>query len=325
MEFRKFEAGPEDDGRRADRVIRRLLPDESLSSVYGALRKGFIRMNDKRIKPETHVSKGDVLSVADFLLVQKDTEPAESSGKNVLPYEIIFRNEHFLVINKPYDIPVQRSGEENQSLSETVAAYYRAAGSSRPASLSFTPGPLHRLDRKTTGILFFSWSLEGARWFSKQMAEHGLEKKYLALVQGIFSSTEEWEDFIEKEDDSRSSFHTVRVVKSGGKYAHTKAEPVSSGSYNGLPVTLVKFTIGTGRMHQIRAQSSFHGFPLLGDTAYGGAAIHEKQDFFLHSYEVCIPDNTLGLPRSLEAPLPAFFNNMLNKTLINWENSTIMR
>ncbi len=324
MEFRKFEAGPEDDGRRADRVIRRLLPDERLSSVYGALRKGFIRINDKRIKPETHVASGDVLSVADFLLAQKDVAPAESSGKNVLPYEIIFKNEHFLVINKPYDISVQQAGAGRLSLAETVAAYYRSAGKSGAASLSFTPGPLHRLDRKTTGILFFSWSLEGAQWFSRQMAAHGLEKKYLALVQGILSSAEEWEDFIEKEDDSRPSFHTVRIVQSGGKCAHTEAEPVSSGTYNGRPVTLVKFTISTGRMHQIRAQAAFRGFPLLGDTAYGGAAIHEKQDFFLHAYEVRIPGNTLGLPRALEAPLPVFFNNMLNKTLINPENSSII-
>jgi 23S rRNA pseudouridine955/2504/2580 synthase len=323
MEFSKFEAGPGDDGRRIDRVLRHFLPDESLSSLYSAIRKGLIRINDKRIKPETHIFQGDVLSVADFLLSTKNSDVKKGFEENILPYEIIFRNEHFLVINKPYDIPVQQAQSNGRSLAETVAAYYKSV-SSIPESLSFTPGPLHRLDRKTTGVLFFSWSLEGARWFSRQISAHMLEKKYLALVQGNFITAEEWEDFIEKEEDSSLSFHTVRIVKASGKRAQTKAEPVASGKYCGIPVTLVKFSISTGRMHQIRAQSSFHGFPLLGDVSYGGIAVHEKQDFFLHSYEICIPDNKLGLPQSLKAPLPAVFNSMLNKMLINWKNSIIL-
>lgn len=324
MEFRKFEAGREDDGRRIDRVVRRLLPGESLSSIYSALRKGLIRINDRRTGPDAHVSQGSILSVAGFLFTQKEIVPAESSEKCSLPYEILFKNEHFLVVNKPYDVSVHQTGDKNHSLAETVAAYYRSVRSSENASLSFSPGPLHRLDRKTTGVLFFSWSLAGAKWFSEQTAAHVLEKKYLALVEGNVPAAEQWEDFIEKRNEPDSSFHTVRIVKKGGKYACTKIEPAASGTYNGMPVTLVKFTISTGRMHQIRAQSSFHGFPLLGDTAYKGTAIHEKQDFFLHAYQVRIPDNDLGLPHLLQASLPANFDNMLLKMLINWRNSSIL-
>jgi len=324
VEFSKFEAGSGDDDRRIDRVIRRFLPEKSLSSVYSSIRKGYIRINDRRIKPETHILKGDILSVACFLLSKASTSEKGTKIEIDFPCEIIFKNEHFLVINKPYDVPVQQSETCSHALAEIVADYYKAVSGQKKESLSFTPGPLHRLDRKTTGILFFSWSLEGARWFSGQMTAHIFEKKYLALVQGNLYATEEWEDFIETKNDLNSSFHTVRLVTSDGKYAHTKAEPLDSGIYNGISVTLVKFTITTGRMHQIRVQSASHGYPLLGDTAYGGTAIREVQNFFLHAYEVDIGDNKLGLPPFLKAPLLTNFNNMLNKTLINWRNSFIL-
>jgi len=324
VEFSKFEAGPGDDDRRIDRVVRRFLPDKSLSSIYSSIRKGYVRINDRRIKPETHIFKGDILSVACFLLSEKGIpDKGKKMGMN-FPYEIIFKNEHFFVINKPYDVPVQQTETCGHALAETVADYYQIIRGQRMESLSFMPGPLHRLDRKTTGILFFSWSLEGARWFSSQISAHVFEKIYLALVQGKLSSTEEWEDFIEKKDDLISSFHTVRIVNNYGKYAHTKAEPLDFGIYDGIPVTFVKFTISTGRMHQIRVQSAFHGYPLLGDTAYGGTAIHEEQNFFLHAYEVDVGDNKLGLPQSLKAPILTNFNNMLNKILINRKNSIIL-
>jgi len=312
VEFRKFEAGPGDDGRRLDRVLRRFLLEESLSQLYSSVRRGFVRVNDKRAEPGTRICSGDVLSVASFLLSAEQPAAEPDAGRAVLPYQIIFKNDHFLVINKPYDVPVQQSGSERSALGERIADAYRIEAAGRNASLSFTAGPLHRLDRKTTGVLFFSWSLEGARWFSEQMAAHRLEKKYLGLVQGTLSSAETWEDLLEKEDVSGTSFRTVRIVSSGGKAALTKAEPVAAGTYGGMPVTLVQFTIGTGRMHQIRAQSSFHHVPLLGDTAYGGMPVREAQDFFLHAREVYIPANTLGLPPVLEAPLSAAFAAVLH-------------
>lgn len=323
MKFEKFEAGPGDNGRRADRVLRRFLPAASLSSVYSSIRKGFIRINDKKIGADSRVFQGDILSVASFLLEQQNTAAADVHPVCKFPYEIIFKNDHFLVLNKPYDIAVQGKN----SIADDVAAYYASVKDKMPASLSFAPGPLHRLDRKTTGVLFFSWSLEGARCFSDLMASHELEKKYIGIVQGNVSSAYEWEDFIEKESDDSSAFHTVRVVKTpeqGGKRAYTKAEPLDRGIYNGTPVTLVKFTIQTGRMHQIRAQSSFHGFPLLGDTAYGGRALDGNQDFYLHAYEVCIPDNRFGLPVSVKAGISTNFKKMLNTLLINRRKSFIL-
>jgi 23S rRNA pseudouridine955/2504/2580 synthase len=326
MDFRKFRAGPDDSGRRLDRVLRRFLPEEHLSSLYSAVRKGLVRVNGKKTTPDARISEGDELEAAAFLFgdTGNDDFPAVSGKDDTFPYEILFQSDAFIVINKPYDIPVQGPG----SIAEALASYYRSLPRTGGGSLSFTPGPLHRLDRKTTGVLFLSWSLEGARAFSRGLADHELVKTYIGITENEMTGTNEWSDFLEKETGTASdAFHTVRICSSGtpgAKLALTRAEPVASGIYGGKHVTVVRFTIATGRMHQIRAQSSFHGFPLLGDTSYGGSTIHEPQSLYLHARTVAIPPSMEGLPAQITAPISTNFQKMLNKILIDRKESIIL-
>ena len=386
MDFTDFAAGSDDGGRRVDRVLRRFLHGANLSSVYGALRKGLILVNARRVKPDARIESGDVVSIASFLLQNEKSSGSENTpveNRRVykaasLPYTVVFANEHFLVIDKPYGVAVHGKN----SIAEKVAAYYAASVPKEKRSLSFVAGPLHRLDKNTTGILFFSWSLEGAAWFSKELKAHRIRKKYIALVEGDMESECVWEDFIKKNDEPKALFYTVRVVSGstagagdvqnlasgtddvqnrasgtgdmpnrasasdgtrdcntagasvsakdacaamyGAKRAITKAKPLCRASYKGRSVTLAEYEIETGRMHQIRAQSAFHGFPLLGDTAYGGSRIDEAQDFFLHAYEVRVGENPVGLPPVLTSTLPHAFESLNDKILPNWRKSFIL-
>ena len=345
MDFTDFAAGSDDGGRRVDRVLRRFLYDANLSSVYGALRKGLILVNARRVKPDARIESGDVVSIASFLLQNEkssgsENTPVENRRENKaapLPYTVVFANEHFLVIDKPYGAAVQGKN----SIAEKIAAYYAASVPKEKRSLSFAAGPLHRLDKNTTGILFFSWSLEGAAWFSKELKAHRIRKKYIALVEGDMENECVWEDFIKKNDEPKALFYTVRVVSGstagasvsakdacaamhGAKRAITKAKPLCRASYKGRSVTLAEYEIETGRMHQIRAQSAFHGFPLLGDTAYGGSRIDEVRTFFLHAYEVRIGENPVGLPPVITSTLPAAFESFNDKILPNWRKWLIL-
>ena len=366
MDFTDFAAGSDDGGRRVDRVLRRFLHGANLSSVYGALRKGLILVNARRVKPDARIESGDVVSIASFLLQNEKSSESENSpveNRRVykaapLPYTVVFANEHFLVIDKPYGAAVQGKN----SIAEKIAAYYAASVPKEKRSLSFVAGPLHRLDKNTTGILFFSWSLEGAAWFSKELKAHRIRKKYIALAEGAMESECVWEDFIKKNDEPKALFYTVRIVSGstagaddvqnlasgadgtrdcnaagasvsakdacatmhGAKRALTKAKPLCRASYNGRSVTLAEYEIETGRMHQIRAQSAFHGFPLLGDTAYGGSRIDEVRTFFLHAYEVHIGENPVGLPPVITSTLPAAFESFNDKILPNWRKWLIL-
>ena len=325
MNFKHFKAGMDDSGRRLDRVLRRFLSEENLSSIYKSLRKGLIKVDGKKCDGNFRVSEGSDLQIADFLLDQKETLDRSEKTKSPLLDDItLFKNDFILILNKPYDIPVQpTSSFKGKSLAEIVQEEYQS--SHEMASLSFKTGPLHRLDRKTTGLLAFSQNLQGAQCFSEKIKSHEIQKVYLALLEGNLTENQIWEEKIDKSEISNEQgtrrkdswrFHTVSVNSDEGKMAHTEVTPLSHGIFEGKEVTLARVLIKTGRTHQIRAQAGFHGFPLLGDTAYGSDKIDSKkwgQDFFLHAAELHFPPyNPLNLPEKISAPLPKAFENILN-------------
>lgn len=322
MDFSRFTAGSGDDGRRIDRVVRNFIQGDTLSSLYGAIRKGLIKVNGKKCTPDTRIKNGDILLIASFLL---QSLPVNKNTINIcnFPYPILFKNSNFLIINKPYNKNVQGTFSLAEELSPFLCDSADSSG-----SLSFHPGPLHRLDRMTTGVLVFSQSLEGAKWFSKNIEAHVIRKIYIGIVEGILAENRIWRNGIIEEDKNADEFHTVRVVVTeteNSQEAVTQAVPLASGSYGGKPVTLVQFCIPTGRKHQIRAQAAFNRFPLLGDTAYGGTKISEDRMFYLHAALISFPENNgLGLPLQISAPVLTDFKKMLNKTLINWNGSFII-
>ena len=343
MDFTHFTAGKDDSERRLDRILRRFLNEENLSSIYKLLRKGLVKVNGKKADGNFRVSEGDDIQIADFLLskTQFEGENSDKTAKHAKQSPlskdiIIFKNESILILNKPYDIPVQPSASSNgKSLAEIVQSDYELTH--KNTSLAFRTGPLHRLDRKTTGLIAFSQNLDGAKWFSEKIKSHEIQKVYLAILEGNLTQNAVWEDHIQKTESGKQEtksgmrkvesgkwkteseffenegFHTVSVNSSDeGKFAHTEVEPVSYGVFNGKDVTLARVLITTGRTHQIRSQCAYHGFSLLGDTAYGGTKIDSKklgQDFFLHAAELYFPkDNPIGLPEKLCAPVPEFFS-----------------
>ena len=329
MEFDEFTAGENDSGRRLDRVLKIMLRDFEGVNIFSALRKKLILVNGRKAEASYKVNCGDKIKIASFLLEKSPESKAlddkqQEFGTNFsLDEATVFKNGSVMVINKPYGINVQPSFSSETSLSEIVARECK-----KGPSLSFTPSPLHRLDRFTTGALVFSLSIDGARIFSQMMQEGLVRKTYLGIVQGLMDREFEWTDgIVEEKSSDTASFHTVRVVgldeKASAK-AVTKAFPLAAGSWNGKDVTLVKFEIPTGRKHQIRAQSAFHGFPLLGDRAYGGTRI-SGHEFYLHAVQIEFPSgNNLLLPPKIYVPLPPEFLNFLNSALINWKGQLII-
>ena len=191
----EFIIAENDSGRRLDRVVRKFLADVSLSSLYAAIRKGRIKVNGKRVALNYKTAVGDTLSIADDLLpvsFQKfsgealNTRAATASAPVVpaVPVRmdhpdipILVHTTDLLIINKPAGIAVHGEGSLTAKLLPWLLSGERGGGSlsAKPGgmsvtdvsenrrfkSLSFTPGPLHRLDKNTTGALCFSQSLAG--------------------------------------------------------------------------------------------------------------------------------------------------------------------
>lgn len=201
-----------------------------------------------------------------------------------MPPDIILETADLLFINKSSGIPVHGEGGL-----DGLVAQSDSAGS----SLSFRTGPLHRLDRDTTGLVAFSRSLEGARWFSASIADRRFEKYYLGLAEGMVAEAGEWRD-----------------LSGDGKPMITVARPLCFARDAEGELTLVLYRIVTGRKHQIRIQSSLRAHPLAGDRRYGSR--RRETPFYLHAWQMVFPSvRPEGLPERLTAPLPLRFREKL--------------
>lgn len=338
-------AGQNDSEKRIDRIIRKIFPSLKLGMVYREIRKGRIRVNNKNIEPDYRIAEGDSIEIHDTLAesVKRDIEnllPAKTrkNDKKTFPAlctqstETVFENTLFAAVNKPAGLAVHpgsfrgRTGKpgyrsNEPALSDMIKAEY---GSLSECSISFTPAPLHRLDRNTSGIIFFSKSIEGARLFSLLMREGKIKKKYIALLDGKLEKKAVWKDFISQ---NREKGISGEADESSGRRAVTEIRPLISTETH----TLADIAIETGRYHQIRKQCAMHGFPLTGDRKYGSSTILQKPEkkglgkenssteretipYLLHCYSVSIGDENPGNMlkekagfEKITAPLPDYY------------------
>ena len=270
--YAEFTAGSNDNGKRADRIIRQFIREQALSGIYKAFRKGLIKINGIKAKPEMKVKTGDsILIYKSMLTSHKKEVPVIPDALNQnLINQIIYEDDKLLALNKKKG---QLVHGEKGSLEDQVRAYL---SDKIEKSLSFRPGPLHRLDRNTSGLIFFSKSIEGAREFSQSLQDKKYIKYYIALLDGKLKGKEQWVDDLKRDSDKGISC----VSGNDGKTARSTAQPlIVSGGY-----TLAMIKIETGRTHQIRVQASAHGHPLSGDKKYGGSFLNTG--YFLHSFAI---------------------------------------
>lgn len=330
MDFTDFKTGTNDSGRRLDKILKHIFQDTHTTNIYAAIRKKLIKVNGLKTSADYQVTEGDVISVAKFLLehTYQDETRKKTQVKHQIILQTIFKNQHILIINKPYGINVHSSKSEETDIASIIARQYRDS-----SSISFTPAPLHRLDKYTTGVLAVSQTHEGAVWFSSAIASHEIKKTYIGIAEGILNERVTWEDSIENKHHVNKSFHTVSIAESPFTICNTKksithATPLAYGVYKGKPITLVQYNIETGRKHQIRIQTSTHGHPLLGDSAYNSLMCINTPipySFFLHAIQISIPkENPLSLPCTIKAPLPEEFETFMQFSLLKWDKKLII-
>jgi len=301
-------AGTDDSGRRLDRILRKALRQTPLSAIHRMLRQGLVLVGGCKANAGRRVLSGETITVfhneAEAEREAPVTEPAgfgtNVNSLNTIP-EILFEGSGLLILNKPAGLSVH--GRE--SLDSMVQSYLAPK---LPPSLSFRPGPLHRLDKPSSGVLAFSASLEGARFFSGMMRGGMIKKEYLAIVEGKIEKAETWKDGLYRDTKIKKTFTENQVGNNPeqleGKNAVTGINPLITNK----ACSLVLFRIETGRTHQIRAQAASRGHPLLGDRKYG--ASYFSGGFLLHAWHLYLPP---PFPPMIEAPIPENFRNTVKK------------
>ena len=310
-------AGDDDSGRRLDRVLRKALHKTPLSAIHRMLRQGRVLVDGQRSDADRRVQAGETITVpvTDYAVLEQkyidqkyidqkhvDVGIEQKRDENTLDTpEILFEGSGLLVLNKPAGISVHGMGSINDLVQHYLAPKL-------PPSLSFVPGPLHRLDKPSSGVLVFSTGLEGAQRFSAFMREGKIKKEYLALAEGNIESAELWQDELSRDTKIKKTFtgnkdrNNLNNVKL--KNALTRVTPlIMNKNYS-----LIFLELETGRTHQIRAQAASRGYPLLGDRKYGGCPLNGG--FLLHAWRLHLPQ---PFPPMIEAPPPENFKSKIRK------------
>lgn len=174
-------------------------------------------------------------------------------------FNIIYEDNHLLVVEKPAGIPVQEDSSKDIDML-TILKNYRKANENKPGEAFI--GLVHRLDRPVSGIMVFAKTSKAASRLSDQIRQNQFHKTYLAVVEGIPPIKGRYEDYLIKNEKENKSYITE---KEKGKYSCLEYKVLSTKDNK----SLVEINLITGRSHQIRVQFSSRNHPLIGDSKYG--------------------------------------------------------
>lgn len=292
---RRVVVGDEDAGQRIDNYLIRECKGVPKSHIYRILRSGEVRVNGGRITQTYRLKEGDELRIPP-IRVAAPNAAAVSPQAPLREFEIVFEDEHFLVLNKPAGLAVHGGSGVSFGVIELLRRQ-------RPQAKFLELA--HRLDRETSGLLIVGKKRAALNHIQDQMREGGIEKRYYALVRG------RWLNQMQHVKLALHKFLTEggerRVTASHeGKPAHSIVRLVARWAR----YSLVEVELKTGRTHQIRVHMQTLGFPLLGDDKYGDFTLNKQlvreglPRMFLHAAHLVLTHPVSGERLSLRAALP---------------------
>lgn len=250
-------------GKKLNNILQREFPALSLNTIYKALRKKDIRVNDVRINENITLHTGDVVKVFiadEFLFANKSniTTFANFSYSSVnIP--VIYEDGNILIVDKPAEIEV--TGDN--SLTTILSAKY-----------GFAVYPCHRLDRNTTGLTLFAKNKQSEQILFDKFKNHEIEKHYFCRVYGIPTKKHAiLNDYLFK-DTKKSMVYICGSHKKG--YQNISTEYFVLSSNKSENTSILEVILHTGRTHQIRAHLAYIGYPIIGDGKYGHNDINKK-------------------------------------------------
>lgn len=214
---------------------------------------------------------------------------------------IIYEDNHLLVVEKPINVPVQadKSGDEDLL---TMLKKYLKEKYNKPGDVYL--GLVHRLDRPVGGVMVFAKTSKAASRLSKQVQKHEFKKIYMAVIEGKVSDSGTFKDKLKKDEKTN-----ITRVSEDGKEAELSYNLI--GFVNNL--SLVRISLKTGRSHQIRVQFSSRKIPLYGDQKYNTKAVKDQIALFASKLEFKHPITKEIM--SFELPLPERYPFTLFKSV----------
>ena len=278
---------------RLDNCLISRLKNLPRSKIYSIIRKGEVRVNGSRSKPDRRLKKDDVIRIPPYRIEERNQNRASKSLIELLEERIIYNKNSVLILNKPEGLASHGGSGLKLGLIEAV----------RQIDDKFKNAQLvHRLDRGTSGCIVLSLKRSVLRTLNTEMREGRVEKKYLAIVGSKWPHKEIQITSNLKKNHLRSGERHV-IETPDGKQSITKFKRLKSNQ----KVCLLECTLLTGRTHQIRVQVSNEGHPIIGDKKYGQVELNNFYSkrgikrMLLHAKEINFPE--IDIFCSAEEPL----------------------
>lgn len=292
-------------GQRLDNYLMRQYRRVPKTRIYRALRKGEVRVNGRRAKPEYRLQADDRLRIPPLRQAERDASArAPRRWLELLENSVLYQDRGLLVLNKPAGLAVHGGSGLGFGLIECLRQ-------SRPDERNLEL--VHRLDRDTSGCLLVARKPAILKDLHRQLRNGEVDKRYLALVAGRWPARQKKVEAPLKKNLLQSGERMVKV-SAEGKPSVTEFQVVER-----LPgVTLVEASPVTGRTHQIRVHARHQGFPLLGDDKYGNDRSEGLtrslglNRLFLHASSLAF-NNTEGQRICVEAGLDPMLEEALEK------------
>ena len=267
--MKEFTIGSNDAGQRLDRFLAKAVPllPASLAQKYIRLKR--IKCNGKRIERDTRLQAGDVLQL--YINDEFFDKPREDNAYLTVAapkLNIVYEDDHILLVDKRPGLAVHPhdGAEYGRTLIDHIQSYLYQKREWRPREENaFTPALCNRIDRNTGGIVIAAKTAEALRVMNQKIKDRELDKRYLAIVEGIPKPKEgSLKGYLFK-DAKKNRVFVTDTPQTGAKSCQTNYKVLASN--NGL--SLVECELITGRTDPIRAQFAHAGHPLLGDGKYG--------------------------------------------------------
>jgi 23S rRNA pseudouridine1911/1915/1917 synthase len=300
----KLLTGPEDRGVRLDRFLARHLHKLTRSQILTLNRAGAILIDGRRDKAGYRIRGGESIDVNVDALQPVPLKPEQ------IPLQIYYEDQDIAVIEKPAGLVVHPgSGTRSATLVHGLLFHFQSlsdvGGTARP-------GIVHRLDKKTSGLLLVAKNNLAHALLSRAFQDRQVEKTYLALVHGNpRETTGTIELSVGRDPKVRTKMAAGKVR---GRPAYTEFHVMDH--FRGF--SLLEIRIQTGRTHQIRVHLSAIGHPVVGDDVYGERSYKEFTEkfgpldrYFLHAWHLRFTHPSTGMALEFHSALPSELHKLL--------------
>jgi 23S rRNA pseudouridine1911/1915/1917 synthase len=303
-----METARTDAGRRADIVLAGEMDDMSRNRLQRLMEQGLITVSGKPVQKNYRVNTGDV-----FTCLIPRPIPYEASPE-CIPLDVVYEDAEVIVVNKPRGMVVHPApGHYTGTL--VHALLYRCAQLSDTGG-AIRPGIVHRLDKDTSGLIVAAKTDRAHHHLAAQLAERTVKRVYHAVVRRNLPDDHLHIDLpISRHPTDRKRMAIAKPGAGRRAVTHVTALCRAEG------YTLIEAKLETGRTHQIRVHMAHMGYPVLGDTVYGG----EKQPFglrgqVLHASALTFTHPVTGEELNFDAGWPAYFTETVENI---WKKTSL--